>query len=132
MMHNFKANALQFFKFGIVGIINNIISLIIYYIVILFNQEWYLIGNALGFLISTLNAYIMNSLFVFTQNKRHPPKKYLIRTYVVYISSLGISTLLIYIFVQIIDISEVIAPILSLLITVPYNFLMNRFWIYRK
>ena len=124
-------NIRQLFKFGLVGILNNIISLAVYYVVITIHQEWYLIGNVLGFLISTLNAWVMNSRFVFRPEKR-TAKDTFIRTYAAYIVSLGLSTALLYVFVERLGIDARLAPVGCLMITVPFNFLMNKFCVYKK
>ena len=124
-------NIRQLFKFGLVGILNNIISLAVYYVVITIHQEWYLIGNVLGFLISTLNAWVMNSRFVFRPETR-TAKDTFIRTYAAYIVSLGLSTALLYVFVERLGIDARLAPVGCLMITVPFNFLMNKFWVYKK
>ena len=133
----------QFVKFGIVGVINNAISLAVYYLVVHFNSELYLAGNALGFLVSTLNAYLLNSRFVFQDKDkdkdkgRNKDKKafsivQLWKTYAMYTFSLCISMALLYVLVQWLSVSEKIAPIYSLMITVPLNFTLNRFWVYKK
>ncbi len=124
----------QLFKFGIVGIVNNIISLTCYYIVVFIKKDWYLIGNVIGFLISTLNAWFMNSRYVFKENQKRKEnsKETLIRTYLVYMVSLGISTALLYLFVDQLEVDERVAPIGCLMITIIFNFCMNKFWIYRS
>ena len=123
----------QICKFGAVGVLNNIISLAVYYIVIYFNSTWYVLGNALGFLVSTLNSYLLNSRFVFRADKSDGSGgKMLGKTYVVYACSLGISTGLLFLFVQVLDISERIEPICSLMATVPFNYLMNKLWVYQE
>lgn len=121
--------AKQFVGFGIVGVFNNLISLGVYYLVIYFNTSWYLLGNVLGFLVSTLNAYLMNSRFVFKARKLD--KGSLAKTYCTYIISLGISTLLLYVLVNKLQVDTRLAPIFSLMVTVPFNFILNRFWVYR-
>jgi len=126
---NLPKTVKQLLGFSVVGVFNNLIFLAVYYLVIYFNTRWYLIGNILGFLVSTLNAYMMNSKFVFKAEKLN--KKSLVKTYCTYIMSLGISTLLLYVLVNRLDIDASIAPIISLMITIPFNFLMNRFWVYR-
>ena len=124
---------LQFIKFGMVGVVNNMISLAVYYLVVFFSPKLYLLGNILGFLVSTLNAYTMNSRIVFRSGEEKVGgRNALWRTYAVYMFSLGISTGILYITVSVLHLGERIAPIFSLMVTVPFNFLMNKFWIYRK
>lgn len=123
----------QIVKFGLVGVLNNIICLLVYYIVVAINAKLYLLGNALGFIISTLNAYFLNSRFVFrTATQKEIPKGSLVKTYLTYMLSLCISTSLLFLLVDIIGIHENIAPIISLIVTVPLNFVLNKLWIYKK
>lgn len=122
----------QLFKFGIVGIVNNIIALSIYYIVVFINARLYLFGNVLGFLVSVLNAYIMNSKYVFKDKKENNSKKQVIKTYIAYGVSLVLSTIILYVSVEGFKISEKIAPFISLMITVPINFIANKLWIYKE
>lgn len=128
-----KKTVLQIIRFGFVGVLNNLISLVVYYIVVFIRQDIYLLGNALGFLVSTLNAYVWNSRFVFRSGERPSKGKgELLKTYCVYAVSLCISTLLLYILVDLLRVSTKIAPICSLMVTVPFNFVLNKLWIYRK
>lgn len=126
---NLSRTVKQFLGFGMVGVCNNLICLAIYYLVIYFNTSWYLLGNTLGFIVSTLNAYLMNSKLVFKAKELN--KLRLVKTYCTYLISLGISTLLLYVWVNRLNIDARIAPILSLMVTVPFNFLLNRFWVYK-
>lgn len=121
----------QIFKFGITGIINNIIALSVYYIVIFINPNFYLLGNILGFIISIFNAYIMNSKFVFKDKKENNSKKQIAKTYICYTLTLLLSLIILYLSVEIFKISEKIAPLISLIITVPINFIANKIWIYK-
>lgn len=130
---DWKKHLQQFIKFGLVGVLNNVICLAVYYGVIFWNSKMYLLGNILGFLVSTLNAYILNSRFVFHGGAaKKQGKRQLICTYITYAGSLGISTFLLYIMIQKLHISEEIAPLFSLMVTVPFNYFMNRLWVYKK
>jgi len=122
----------QLFKFGITGLINNGISLGVYYIVIFINAKWYLFGSVLGFLVSVLNAYFMNSKFVFKEKKEDNSKKQIVKTYILYTLNLVLGLAILYISVEKFHISEKIAPFVSLIITVPINFLANKIWVYKE
>ncbi len=124
--------AVQFIKFGLVGVINTAISLAVYYVIVYFNEDLYLVGSVVGFLVSTLNAYLLNSKFVFNDGKKNQGKNQLLRTYIAYIFGLLIQTCLMYIFVEWLFIDKNIAPILCLFITTPTNYLTNKFWVYAK
>ena len=57
-----KTTIFQFVKFGIVGVSNTAISLIVYYIIYWINPEWYMIGNVAGWVISVANAFFWNNM----------------------------------------------------------------------
>lgn len=124
---------IQFIKFGFVGIINNLVFFFVYYLVVVFNSDLYLLGNILGYFVSILTAYFINGKFVFyhkEEEKRTGLK--LLKTYVVYLISLIISTVLLFWGVHIMKFSEKLVPLASLIITVPLSFLLNKYWIYKN
>lgn len=122
-----KKGLMQFVKFCLVGVSNTAISLIVYYVFVLINNDLYIIGNAVGFVVSVLNSYFWNSKFVF--KKEDERTKTIVKTFLAYGTNLIIGTLLLYLFVEICSISEFIAPLLNLVITIPLNYLLNKFWV---
>ena len=118
-----------FIKFGIVGAINTLLSLIIYYVCIAINSNWYLVGTILGYIVSSIIGYFLNKSLVFKRSDiKH--KKSLPRYYIVYISALILNIVLIEFWVNGLHLSAWIAPILTLCFTVPYNFILSRLWVF--
>ena len=128
-MKNFFATFKQFIKFGLVGVSNTFISLGTYYLLYFLGLN-YLIANTIGFVVSVLNSYYWNNKYVFkkTQNGHLKP---LIKTFLSYGSTFLLSTFLLFVMVQYFGISEIFAPIISLVITIPLNFLINKFWAFK-
>ena len=121
--------AIQFIKFGLVGVTNSIVMLAVYYIVIWINYDLYLIGNFLGYMLGILNSYILNSKFVFNNQKGNASNKSsLLKVYISYGITLALQTILLYVMVNMLSISESIAPIINIVITTPINFIFNKFW----
>ena len=57
----------------------------------------------------------------------------LLKTYASYsFTGLFLNSLLLYVWVQVFHISEFLAPIINLLISVPLNFVINKFWAFRS
>lgn len=121
---------MQFVKFCLVGISNTLISYGVYCIFVVINKDLYIVGNAAGFVVSVLNSYIWNSKFVF--KKQDERVKTITKTFLAYGTNLLIGTGLLYVFVDVLGISEFIAPILNLAVTTPLNFLLNKFWVMKK
>lgn len=125
--HSDKA-LIQFLKFCVVGLSNTVISLAVYYIILYFGAH-YVIASILSFIISVLNAYYWNYKYVF--NTKSDILKSLIKTYTSYGFSYVLRTTLLIILVEYYNISELLAPILVLVITVPLNFILNKFWAFK-
>lgn len=120
---------IQFFKFGLVGILNTAISLSLYYFLLMLGVN-YLFANGFAFVVSVLNAYYWNRRYVF-KNYSTNHFKAITRTYATYFGSFILSTILLYMMVEGMNISDRIAPLLTLLITIPLNFIANKLWAFR-
>lgn len=129
----------QFWKFGLIGLINTVLFFAIYYLLLYFGLH-YIFANFIAFVVTVLSAYYFNGKFVFkpkqqseeapTQSDRPPLHKgiVLIKVFAVYTSTITLSTGLLFLQVEVIGISELIAPLFNLCVTVPINFLLNKYW----
>lgn len=128
-----KTGVYQFFKFGIVGASNTLIAYVIYSICVFIGIH-YLLANALGFFISVLNAYYWSDRFVFKKGEGESRNAIwtLVKTYVAYGSTgLLLASILLYLYVDKLHISEYIAQLLVLVVTIPLNFIINKFWSFK-
>jgi putative flippase GtrA len=125
-----KQTATQFIKFSIIGASNTLVNIVVYSIIVFLNPGLYLLGNALGWALGVLNSYFWNNRYVFKNAKGKAPTK-LAKMYVSYAAGLAVSTLLLYLYVDILNIQELIAYLLTIVFTVPINFLLNKFWAFR-
>lgn len=136
-VHNkaeFWALLLQFIKFGLVGVSNTVVSMAVYYFFLWIDQGLYMVGSILGTILSIANAFIWNDLFVFTGNSRdfRSVLTRLGKTYVSYGGTSLLSTVLLWLEVEFLHVGKVYAPIVNLLITIPLNYLINKFWTFKK
>ena len=122
----------QLVKFGIVGLTNNAISYIVYLILIWFGMH-YTPANIIGFTVSVFNSYYWNNKYVFKDEGGRVWWKTFIKTYISYAGTgIILSNILLYLWIDVLGISKVVAPLINLIITVPINFVVNKFWAYRK
>lgn len=93
----------------------------------------YLLASVLGFVISVLNSFYWNNKYVFQKGSEERNLFLtLIKTFLAYASTgLILANILLYIWVDVLGISEYLGPIINLVITVPLNFVINKLWAFR-
>ena len=134
-------NFAQFIKFGLVGVSNVFISYVIYAVSLMILQKMgffhpadYIIAQIFAFFLSVLWSFYWNNRLVFIagEGKTRSIRKALVKTYISYsVTGLFVNSALLVLWVQVFHISEFIAPFMSLMISVPINFLMNKFWTFQ-
>ena len=131
---------IQFVKFGIVGVSNTVISYGIYVVVLLLLQKRnlfenvdYLIAQVVAFLLSVLWSFYWNRRYVFHADTNQVPwPQALLKTYISYaFTGLFLNSILSIFWVRVVHMPKIFAPILNLLIAVPLNFILNKFWAFK-
>ncbi len=135
------AAVMQFVKFGIVGVSNTIISYVLYVGSLLVFQKYsllpqmdYLAAQAIAFVLSVLWSFYWNNKLVFKEKEgeRRCLWRALLKTYVSYsFTGLFLNSVLLVLWVRVLHISEFLAPVINLVVSVPVNFLINKFWAFR-
>ncbi len=128
-----SGSILQFIKFGIVGFSNTVLSYVVFTIFILFGVH-YLIANFLSFVAGVSNAFYWSNKYVFkkSRNEGRGLLQSLFKTFLAYgLTGLILNSLFLYVLVDKYDIPSLIAQALCLLITVPLNFILNKYWSFK-
>lgn len=148
----------QIIKFALVGVSNTIVSEVIYAVLIFFKVH-YLPASFVGFSLSVLNAYYWSGKYVFKEQADAEKRvwwKVLLKTYVAYLWGYLVSAVLLVFWIDFIHVSRwmeplgnrfvdagydrfdaqflgnLLAAVLNLMITIPMNFLLNKYWAYRQ
>lgn len=139
--HIYSTSIEQFVKFIIVGISNTIISFLLYAVfrylfqkLQLFEKE-YIIASVLSFLLSVLWSYYWNNKFTFkkVENEFRIVWKTILKIYVAYsFASLLLNNVLLFVFVEEYNISKDIAYLMCIVITIPINYFLNKFWAFKS
>lgn len=134
---NLLKAVIQFIKFGIVGLSNTIISYVLYagclYLfrkINVFTGTDYLIAQIIAFILSVLWSFYWNNKYVFQEEEGERVWwKALIKTYISYsFTGLFLNSILLVLWIEVLGVSEYLAPIFNLIISVPINFIINKFW----
>ncbi len=150
ILENPKTESLiQFVKFGLVGVSNTLISygieMLFYYVIfknavfpVIFglSPETVKVGiiSIIAFVISVTNSYLWNNRYVFKTNSKGLKLHLLAyaKTFLCYASTgLLLSPVLKVLFTNW-GLPFAIASLLVYFITIPLNFIMNKFWAFKK
>lgn len=140
----------QFLRFCIVGGTNFFISLIVYYFVLwifgrfpdakyssnfliaILARYDYQIANVLAFVLSVLNAYILNRVWVFKKEAQKAAQGAVFRFFVSYGFTFILSISLAWLWVEPFSVSKDYVPFLNALITTPINYFLSKYFSFRK
>ncbi|MBO4877877.1 MAG: GtrA family protein [Ruminococcus sp.] len=129
----------QFIKFGIIGVSNTVISYVLNAATLLilkpYEVSWdYIAGNIISFVLSVLWSFYWNNKYVFTagEDEQRSTLQALMKTYVSYgFTGIVLNNILSYLWIEKLGISKYIAPLFNLVLSVPLNFIINKFWAFR-
>lgn len=131
----------QFIRFGIVGFSNTILSYIVYFIALFvlrkcgwFSSIDYLVAQIMMFIVGVMWSFFWNRRYVFQiqAGGKGSILKSLVKTYIMYsFTGLFLSGILLIMWVQVFHISEFIAPVINLAVTVPLNFVLAKVWAFK-
>lgn len=134
----------QFIKFGLVGVSNTAISysieMLCYYVLLvnapLSETARVIVTNVLAFVISVTNSYYWNSRYVFKSGGGKKTFSQHLRAYAKTVASYGVTGLLLAPALKLLlgrwGIPYWAASLGSLVVTIPLNFLLNKFWAFRN
>ncbi len=128
---------ISFLKFGIVGFTNTFISYLINVSVLYFLSKYqlswdYFAANIIAFIISVLWSFYWNNKYVFGNGTSNNIFSKLLKTYISYgFTGIVLSNLFSFFWVEVLHISKYIAPLINLVVSVPLNYLIHKYWVYK-
>ena len=132
--NSYALKFVQFVQFCVVGLSNTLISYLIYAAFVLLGWN-YILGSIVGFVVSVTNSFYWNNKYVFKQEngKRRSILASYIKTFLSYAATgLVLANILLVIWVEVLHLPELLGPIVSLLVTIPLHFILNKLWAFRN
>ncbi len=123
-------NFMQFMQFGFVGLSNTVVS-ILTYSVFVFIGIHYLVANVFSYILGTLNSYYWNSKYVFkveNGEKRNSVAAFIKMSISYAFTGIFLNSLLSLFWIEVLEISKYMAPFCNMMITIPLNYILNKFW----
>jgi len=133
LLHGLKrpANWLQLVRFGLVGGVGFVVNLAVYALCVHSLGANYHVAAVVAWLIAVINNFLLNRHWTF--DARHDlARVQAIRFVVVSLVVLGVSLLLLTLFVEGAGLDKVIAQALAVIASMPLNFLGNKLWSFRS
>jgi len=130
---------IQFIKFCIVGVTNTAVAyfLNIGILFLLKDAGWrwdYIFANVTSFTISIFWSFYWNNKYVFKEKPDEVRNKWkaLGKTFLSYgFTGYILNNILLFVLVDMLGMSKYIAPLVTLIISVPVNFLLNKLWAFK-
>ena len=126
-MLSFKLINQEISQFLIIGLINTLISWVLFLILDLFMD--YILAYTFSFILCIVSSYVLNSYFVFNQSLS---LKQLFKYPVVYIIQYLVQTPSLIFFVEHLNISKMFAVLIVIIISIPITFISSKFIIKQK
>lgn len=130
----------EFLQFGLVCVSNTVVSYLLYVVTLVLVSKSgvtfdYIIANVVSWVLSVLWSFYWNNKFVFKKEEGEHRNIWaaLFKTYVSYgFTGLILNNVLSVIWVSVLHVSKMIAPIINLIINIPINFFLNKIWAFGK
>jgi len=132
LLHGMRrpANWLQLVRFGLVGGVGFVVNLAVYALLVHFAGVDYHVAAVVAWLVAVMNNFVLNRHWTFDAGEGRAHFQAM-RFLVVSLVALGMSLLLLTLFVEDAGIAKVPAQALAVAASMPLNFLGNKLWSFR-
>lgn len=136
-----KKTFIQFIKFGIVGVSNTLVSYLLNLLCLFLLDKYdvaydYVIANTVAFVLSVLWSFFWNERLVFTEKQDSYQSNRLVRLLKMYLSygftGIILNNVLSFLWISVLGISKVIAPLINSAVGVPINYVLNKKWTFEE
>jgi len=121
-------------KYLFFGVLTTLVSIIIYWIFTKLFHVNYMVSNVISWIGAVTFAYVTNKMFVF-ESKCNSNKDVIIEVYQFFkyrVLSLIIDVLLMYLFVEIFSIDDMISKLIVQFIVIVLNYLFSKLFVFKK
>lgn len=121
--------AVQFVKFGIVGVSNTLLTFVVYTVLLKVFGVWYLAASAVGFVAGATNGFMWNRRWTFREHVGDALTP--VRWAVVQGTGLAINEGLLYVLVDTAGLDKILAQVIATAFVTVSTFFANRAWTFR-
>jgi putative flippase GtrA len=122
----------QFFKFGIVGVLNTLINLFVLYLLTEIVGVYYLVSAVFAFLVAVTNSFILNKVWTFNEKLKYKAHSRYAKFFVISVFALLINLLILYTGVELFGFWYLFAQFIAICSNLIINFFGNKIWTFRN
>ena len=119
----------QFIKFGIVGVSNTLLTLVVYTVLLKGFGVWYLAASAIGFIVGATNGFLLNRRWTFRDHVGDALTP--VRWAIVQGAGLGLNEAMLYVLVHDAKLDKLLAQVCATALVTVTTFFANRAWTFR-
>lgn len=120
----------EFFKFGIVGVLNTLVHLIVLYLLVELFSVWYVLASFIAYLFAVSNSFVLNTVWTFRVNIRHRPAFRYLKFFLISSIAALFNLLFLIIFTEMIGLWYMLSQVIAIVLTLMINFAGNKLWTY--
>jgi putative flippase GtrA len=121
--------AMQFVKFGIVGVSNTLLTFIVYTLLLKVFGVWYLAASAIGFVVGATNGFVLNRKWTFREHVGDALTP--LRWAIVQGCGLGINVGMLFLLVSEVGLDKLLGQVFATGVVTVTTFAANRAWTFR-
>lgn len=128
-----KQSIKQFIQFCMVGGTNLVAAYIFYYFALNLTENLF-VANFAGYFFSTINSFLWNNIWVFRkdENETRNPWLALLKLFITYAATgIVLNYFLLLLWVDVLGVTKLIAPIFNSIIDIPINFFVSKLWCFK-
>lgn len=134
----------KFIKFGIIGVLNTAVDFVVFY----FMDRWIgdgptlalvffgtvalgpYISNTVSYIVANIHSFLWNKFWTFEKRQGISGRE-AVRYIVTSIGYLLVSSVCLALCINVFGLSPVVSKVPTACVTIFYNYLMNKFWVFR-
>jgi putative flippase GtrA len=121
--------AVQFVKFGIVGVSNTLLTFVVYTVLLKVFGVWYLAASAIGFIAGATNGFLLNRRWTFREHVGDALTP--VRWAIVQSCGLALNLGMLFLFVTEAHLDKLLSQALATGVVTVSTFFANRAWTFR-